>query len=245
MAQTDRFIYAPLGYREIRLITLLPSKDSEKVSCTLHHASLDALPHYETLSYVWGTDDMYGSILVNGKSFGVRRNLWLALYYLRGLEKTMERDLREDETLWATNVSSEACFRNDVDRITANTTLSCPSQGAYLRNNSKKLGKSYSKDPSSTTDATLSDGTVETKESLIIWIDPISINQYDILERSAQVQLMGDIYERGARLRIWLGEHTSNTIAAIENFIIEDIETKLFLDCKNNGSPFVKRGPLN
>ncbi|KAL1864895.1 hypothetical protein Daus18300_007462 [Diaporthe australafricana] len=39
-----------------------------------------------------------------------------------------------------------------------------------------------------------------------IWIDAICINQADLAERSAQVQLMQHIYSKASRVVVWLGE---------------------------------------
>lgn len=38
-----------------------------------------------------------------------------------------------------------------------------------------------------------------------VWIDAICINQSDIAERSKQVTIMGDIYQRATRVIVWLG----------------------------------------
>jgi hypothetical protein len=38
-----------------------------------------------------------------------------------------------------------------------------------------------------------------------LWIDALSINQGDIQERSEQVKLMGDIYQKAMRVVVWLG----------------------------------------
>lgn len=39
----------------------------------------------------------------------------------------------------------------------------------------------------------------------LIWIDAVCINQDDIAERSAQVQIMKDIYDAARRVSVWLG----------------------------------------
>jgi hypothetical protein len=72
--------------------------------------------------------------------------------------------------------------------------------------------------------------SITVNKPLTIWIDAICINQDDIIERGAQVQIMGEIYQTAWRLRIWLGEHSSNTIPAMENFSLVDGGIKLFLD---------------
>ncbi|KAG7289155.1 hypothetical protein NEMBOFW57_005518 [Staphylotrichum longicolle] len=43
----------------------------------------------------------------------------------------------------------------------------------------------------------------------LIWADAICINQADVAERSAQVQMMADIYRRATRVCIWLGSSLS------------------------------------
>ena len=40
----------------------------------------------------------------------------------------------------------------------------------------------------------------------VIWADGVCINQSDLDERSSQVGMMGDIYQEGKGLQIWLGE---------------------------------------
>ena len=40
----------------------------------------------------------------------------------------------------------------------------------------------------------------------IVWIDQLCINQNDLVEKNAQVQLMADIYQRAKRTVVWLGE---------------------------------------
>lgn len=43
-------------------------------------------------------------------------------------------------------------------------------------------------------------------ERRLLWVDAVCINQDDIVERSYEVLRMRDIYERAARVVIWLGE---------------------------------------
>jgi hypothetical protein len=44
-----------------------------------------------------------------------------------------------------------------------------------------------------------------------LWIDALSINQGDIQERSEQVKVMGDIYQKATRVVIWLGPEDQST----------------------------------
>jgi hypothetical protein len=45
--------------------------------------------------------------------------------------------------------------------------------------------------------------------SRVIWVDQISINQKDTVERGSQVGLMNSIYRRATRVLVWLGEDPS------------------------------------
>ncbi|KAF3769407.1 HET-domain-containing protein, partial [Cryphonectria parasitica EP155] len=52
------------------------------------------------------------------------------------------------------------------------------------------------------------------KDSCILWVDAICINQYNKLEKSFQIPLMAEIYRRGERTIVWLGEHDRRTARA-------------------------------
>ncbi|KAK6435373.1 hypothetical protein LTR95_008437 [Oleoguttula sp. CCFEE 5521] len=44
-----------------------------------------------------------------------------------------------------------------------------------------------------------------------LWVDAVCINQADVVERSAQVAIMGDIYRRATQTTIWLGAPGTNS----------------------------------
>ncbi|KAF7555978.1 hypothetical protein G7046_g6420 [Stylonectria norvegica] len=48
----------------------------------------------------------------------------------------------------------------------------------------------------------------------VLWIDAVSINQGDIVERGLQVQLMSDIYRTAGSVIVWLGDSSQNSPAA-------------------------------
>jgi hypothetical protein len=56
------------------------------------HVTFGQMPKYEALSYTWGSEDSQNAILLDGKTFLVRDNLWEALIRLR------MRD--EERVLW-------------------------------------------------------------------------------------------------------------------------------------------------
>lgn len=54
------------------------------------------------------------------------------------------------------------------------------------------------------------------KETRVLWIDGICINQSDLDEREQQVAIMKDIYSRASRTVVWLGEESPEDIKAFE-----------------------------
>jgi hypothetical protein len=85
----ERFAYRPLdtSVDGIRLVILEPSTTTEGVlQCRLVHVTFGQMPKYEALSYTWGIKDPQNDILLNDKTFPVRRNLRDALLQLRKLD---------------------------------------------------------------------------------------------------------------------------------------------------------------
>jgi hypothetical protein len=70
--------------REIRLLTLHPSEDHTKpIHASLHVVSLYHHPHYEALSYCWGSKENQLSISLSGQDIKINTNLHSALVRLR------------------------------------------------------------------------------------------------------------------------------------------------------------------
>jgi hypothetical protein len=70
----------------IRLLTLLRSDQQlipGPISCTLRIAQLDKSLPYTAVSYVWGAAEPTENILINGRPFTVRQNLWHLLDQVR------------------------------------------------------------------------------------------------------------------------------------------------------------------
>lgn len=97
------FEHEPLdkGRASFRLLTLLPSSSDGIIRCSLRHASLlsEERPVYAAVSYAWGPKETVTSmkrILVNGKEFPVRQNLW---FFLDRLSANVSKG-HEIEDLW-------------------------------------------------------------------------------------------------------------------------------------------------
>jgi hypothetical protein len=80
----------------VRLLEILPSRDTSVVHCTLTHDDLVGsadVPYY-AISYVWGPPEPSSVINVNGKIFKVRQNLF---NFLLSMSK---RNLNGNKRLW-------------------------------------------------------------------------------------------------------------------------------------------------
>jgi hypothetical protein len=75
--------YEPLPEGAIRILHLLPGVDGEDIRCELVNISLDEKPHYEAISYAWGSSFNLQKIILNGKACLRRHNLLDCLHTLR------------------------------------------------------------------------------------------------------------------------------------------------------------------
>jgi hypothetical protein len=81
MTDLPPFTYTPLSANEIRLLT--PVIEDDSIAWTLSTVQLDFQDlKFETLSYVWGSQDESFPIVCNEKLFWVHHNLYTALPYL-------------------------------------------------------------------------------------------------------------------------------------------------------------------
>jgi hypothetical protein len=85
MKQTMGYIHQPLPSpsENIRVLKLLASEEYHIVRCHLEICSLEENPFYIALSYEWGEPEPKVDILIDGKVFAIRHNLWLLLRQLR------------------------------------------------------------------------------------------------------------------------------------------------------------------
>ena len=80
------FSYQPFASsHEIRIIDLHAGQFSDPIHCTISHVSLDALPHFEALSYTWG--DIHSKTTMTCSPghapLSTTRSLDITLRYLR------------------------------------------------------------------------------------------------------------------------------------------------------------------
>jgi len=72
-------IYSHLSENDIRFVVLQAGEPTDPIECTLTVSHLEALPKYEALSYVWGSQANPKAIRLNGEAFYVTKNLHQAL----------------------------------------------------------------------------------------------------------------------------------------------------------------------
>ncbi|EUC39519.1 hypothetical protein COCMIDRAFT_31310, partial [Bipolaris oryzae ATCC 44560] len=103
----DILIYEPIDLDRpaFRLLQLLRGK-GPTIECMLYQAYLDGTDTvpYDALSYTWGGTDKTSTVIVNGKTFDVTKNLHSALQHLRS------EDI--DRVLWVDAI----CIDQDNER---------------------------------------------------------------------------------------------------------------------------------
>ncbi|KAH8593910.1 heterokaryon incompatibility protein-domain-containing protein, partial [Bisporella sp. PMI_857] len=94
VSDASNIIYRPLSLdsRQIRIAYITKGSLSDPLEATLLRTSLDALPSYEALSYVWGKDQSVGKLTLNGHCIDITPNLQGALVQLRSST--------EDRLIW-------------------------------------------------------------------------------------------------------------------------------------------------
>jgi hypothetical protein len=64
----------------------------------------------------------------------------------------------------------------------------------------------------------------------VFWSDAICINQEDLVERSAEVSRMGEIYSNASRTAIFLGPASGNSVLAMEALELIGLDVTFLLD---------------
>jgi hypothetical protein len=103
-------IYSRLDENVIRFVVLQAGEPTDLVQCSLITGHLDALPKYEALSYVWGSQENPKTIHLNGQTLFITQNLHQALIRLRKPAK--------DRVIWI-----DALAINQSDILERNTQV--------------------------------------------------------------------------------------------------------------------------
>jgi hypothetical protein len=86
IGEEQTFTYKPLdtSVDSIRLLILRGATSQESaLSCSLLHTNFTEIPHYEALSYEWGSPMFTRSLQVNGANLRIGENLYEALVHIR------------------------------------------------------------------------------------------------------------------------------------------------------------------
>ncbi|KAF1940386.1 hypothetical protein EJ02DRAFT_350135, partial [Clathrospora elynae] len=89
--------------KSVRLLELLPGRDSEPISCKLHVCDLDETPSYIALSYMWNQGGHHKYIECQGTKMRVGENLWNFLWQYRrrfSIKQHGEKELVQAARLW-------------------------------------------------------------------------------------------------------------------------------------------------
>ena len=82
MPFTDCYDRTPLdsGTQSIRLVRFVRATCARSIQCELHCFPLASTPSYTALSYRWGAAWPTNVIIINGRRFVIRENLWHFLH---------------------------------------------------------------------------------------------------------------------------------------------------------------------
>lgn len=183
--------YRSLHGDEIRLLTIEPGQTNDPLSAKLHYASITTDQKYEALSYCWHKSITRPSVT--------------------------EDDTVIELAIWATE-------RDNID-LSSKPATSEKIKFSELRYHPHAWHMYYSQGGSYPPKVILCDNHhVEIGGELfvalkhlrreegarVLWVDALCINQLDLAERAAQVQLMSNIYEQATGVIVWLGEMFSD-----------------------------------
>ena len=84
VASTYDYESLDLTKQQIRLLALHPAADpSDPIRCDISSFDMEKGPHYVALSYTWGPVNPQRTILINGRSLSIRKNLYDFLFRYR------------------------------------------------------------------------------------------------------------------------------------------------------------------
>jgi hypothetical protein len=180
----------------IRVIESLARDAEGEISCRLRTTSLEweddegrrqGPESYLALSYAWGQPDAGKSILIDGKPFIVRKNLW--------------------------NFLNEACSRGLAAPGLANKRHPmAPSVHTGRTTFQGSANRRRSMAPVIHTE-----NPFDQQEQEFLWIDAICIDQSRVEERNHQVAMMGKIYSLARKVLVWLGQSTPLIAGLLHN----------------------------
>jgi hypothetical protein len=188
--RSKKYEYEPLpSPSHIRLIKVEAAAALDPIHCSIKMVDLNDKPAFLALSYSWKQDKSLGSLLSKPGQFLDQYGKWVETQNKN--TKMGQRDpvSIEEHGIKKREVIQELLKESSASEPWISSTIFCDGK-------SKTIGPNlYS--------ALLH---LRKHRPGYYWIDAVCINQDDLLEQSAQVQIMGRIYSSAAEVIVWLGD---------------------------------------
>ena len=219
----DQYVYTPLKEGQIRLLEILPGEPNGPIQCRLHIVSLDdkLRPPYGAISYTWGDDMTDKSVFVDGRRVNAKPNLEAALLEFRRqppklVSQTWRERLRAAQETLRTLRVIYPFLSVELNKILKQFKNQKSTALEELTSTEDSKAREEAREA-------LCDGLITNAREewnriasiqhllefdlvpYLLLIDGLCINQADLEERAAQVQLMASVYSRASFLVVWLG----------------------------------------
>lgn len=161
--------------------------------CSLRIFKLSQAPEFQALSYTWG-DPL--TPFSKASDRGSKEPLRLQHHASQDGSTSPSPHIEVDSRSLAVTPNLLSALR-----MLASRSSSAPSGGS-LRKQTPPLFRGLS------------------SKSRYFWIDAICVDQSNVLERNAQVSIMGDVFRAAESVTVWLGpedQYTADALAAIES----------------------------
>ena len=199
-AMHEIFPYSPLpvGEDAIRILTVEAGEFSEPLICTLAPAAFSTKPRYVALSYTW-TDPYPDNVklpTLPSYAGSSPQSLTSIADFRRNHETSPLRNVEQTPSIESNRNQSETLSRSQFRR----SSRPPESQGltAHIMLNGRPFHIQHNLYLALLHLRSLT-------HPLALWVDSISINQTDTLERNSQVAMMSFIYTRALKVVAWLG----------------------------------------
>ncbi|KAE8164121.1 heterokaryon incompatibility protein-domain-containing protein [Aspergillus tamarii] len=251
---SERFEYDPLPEPTcIRLVSFVPQDDTTRtppltqgeplLQLSLCTVDLRDAPHYEALSYTWGSpfppEDPRSSayedennqqrVLVNGCEHEIGRNLWEFLHQQQQTNAILRKEAAEIlaaglDTHGRTPLMRATALHYAVPSIELLEPLVYHGADIYARTQEGKTPLDNADDEVVALIKSVNNDLggkarprgLRLSAQKPMWIDSISINQKDTAERNKQVAMMSDIYSKAMSVVVWLGVEDERIPLALE-----------------------------
>ena len=190
----------------IRLVHIESAPAKDIVRCNLREIDLESEPKYTALSYRWEKEKSSTRRFVGG------------IQWQRLFEEPSDT-LQNDEKHAAKRAHGRLFSQSKPSHEDGRYLIFCNGRRAYVQ-------------------ANLYDALIQLRkeEPAAYWIDALCINQNDDNEKSAQIQMMGRIYESAEKVAVWLGRLPTLLQPVMESLIKSDQNetSKIFTHIMSN-----------